>query len=196
MNATRLLLALVAASVVGCARPPAFLQPIPLREFRSALADARTAADSGRWATADRILVEYMARHPDSDEAHEALYWRALFRLAPGNDSTANALAIPTLEQYLNRDEADFRTEAKILLDHARTFAALRTEAAAKEREIAQVRAALGRAQERQPEAASPTTQPAPDRGLAQEVERLKAELTRANQELERIRRRLARQNP
>lgn len=196
--AARLLLVVLVTTLGGCAHPPSFLQPIPLRDFRAALGDARAAADSGRWATADQILADYIRRHPGTDEAHEALYWRALFRLAPSNDTTAHRLAIPTLEQYLAGDEAELRSEARILLEHARAHDALRREAAAKEQEIAEVRAALGRARERQasPDAPPAAEPPAADRGLAEEVERLKAELARANQELERIRRRLARQTP
>ena len=198
MNASRLLLVLVATTVVGCAQPPRFLQPIPLRDFRSALTEARAEADSGRWATADRILADYAHRFPDTHEAHETLYWRAVFRLSPANDSTAQQQAIPTLERYLDGRGAENRTEARILLDVARTAVVLRREAAAKEQEIAEIREALGRAEERR--ATATTTEPSPpaspDRGLAQEVERLKGELARANQELERIRRRLARQTP
>ncbi|MBA3891066.1 MAG: hypothetical protein H0X64_11100, partial [Gemmatimonadaceae bacterium] len=67
------------------------------------------------------------------------------------------------------------------------------------EREIAEIRAALGRTQDRP--AASGTaggaaSAEAPNRNLANEVERLRAELRTANQELERIRRRLATERP
>lgn len=193
----RLLLGLLVATLVGCAQPPRFLQPVPLRNFRSALHEARIAADSGRWATADRILADYARRYPDTDEAHESLYWRALFRLSPANDTTAQRQAIPALEAYIGGEDAEFRTEARVLLDVARTAEVLRREAAEKEQEIAEIRTALGRAQERRATSdAEPSAPPSPDRGLAQEVERLKSELARANQELERIRRRLARQTP
>jgi predicted RNase H-like nuclease (RuvC/YqgF family) len=109
---------------------------------------------------------------------------------------SAHRQAIPSLEQYLAAPGGAHRTEAQVLLEFAQAHQALQAEAQLKEREIAQIRTALGRAQDRP--AASATERPAqqPERGLAQEVERLKSELARANQELERIRRRLAGDRP
>lgn len=185
---------LAAMLVSGCAHAPSFLRP-PVSEWRSTLEDARAAADSGKWATADRRLAEYEARYPGSAEARETHYWRGLFRLAPGNDSTALRTAVPALERYLAQPGGTFRTEARLLIDLANAQQALRRDAAAKEREIAQIRTALGRAQATTGAPAS-ATEAAPDRGLAAEVERLKGELARANQELERIRRRLAGERP
>lgn len=185
--------------VAGCARGPGFMQPAPMRDWRSTLHEARAAADSARWGTADQRLEEYALRHPGTGEAHETLYWRGLFRMAPGNDSVSRALAVPTLQRYLSAPGGAYRTEARLLLDLAERHSALMADAAAKEREIAEVRTALGRAQDR----AVPSSggaqaggAEAPNRNLASEVERLRGELARANQELERIRRRLARERP
>jgi hypothetical protein len=186
---------LAAVLTTGCVNPPRFMQPIPVREFNTAIGNARAAAAAGQWAIADRILGTFIERHPRTKEAHEALYWRGLYRLAPTNDSTAHAFAIPTLEQYLLWPDAEHRVEAQIVLDLARSYVHLQRRAAEQERQIAEIREALGRVQERP---ATPSAEPAApaERGLVQEVERLKAELARANQELERIRRRLAGQRP
>lgn len=184
-------LALVAST--GCAQTSRLFQPAPERDWKSTLAEARAAADSGRWAVADQRLSQYVMRYPDRREAREAVYWRGLFRMAPGNDTTAHRLAIPTIEQYLAQPGGEHRTEAWILLGLAKDRAELRRLADAREKELAEVQAALGRAQ--RTTAPGATEQPA-DRGLAQEVERLKGELAKANQELERIRRRLAGQRP
>lgn len=182
----------------GCARAPGFMQPAPVRDWRSTLGEARAAADSARWGTADQRLEEYALRHPGTAEAHETLYWRGLFRMAPGNDSVSRTLAVPTLQRYLSSAGGAYRTEARLLLDVAERHAALVAEAAAKEREIAEVRTALGRAQDRPaPSGDNPSGgAEAPNRTLAAEVERLRGELARANQELERIRRRLATERP
>lgn len=197
MSAARVVTLLAAASVLsGCIGTPRFLQPAPERTWNSTLKAARAAADSGKWATADRRLAEYDARYPQTDAAHESLYWRGLFRLAPGNDTTARGLAVPTLERYLARPGGSHRTEARVLLDLARAHATLSGELAAKQQEIAEVRAALGRAQQRPAATAESGEAPAPSRNLAGEVERLRADLAKANQELERIRRRLAGQRP
>lgn len=196
MTVRRLLLLVTTMSLAtGCARGPGFLRPAPVRDWKSTLEAARAAADSGKWATADRRLAEFAARHPEVDEAHEALYWRALFRMAPGNDSTAHRLVVPTLQRYLARRSGAFRTEARVLLQLAEAHAELAAQAAAKEAEIAEVRAALGRARERPAGSGEPADAPS-DRTIAAEVERLRGELAKANQELERIRRRLAGQRP
>lgn len=196
------LLTILAAVLLstGCARAPGFMQPAPVRDWRSTLSEARAAADSARWGTADQRLEEYSLRHPGTAEAHEALYWRGLFRMAPGNDSVSRTLAVPTLQRYLSGPGGAHRTEARLLLDVAARHATLVAEAEAKEREIAEVRTALGRAQDR-PAAASGAAgasggSDAPNRNLASEVERLRGELARANSELERIRRRLATERP
>lgn len=185
-----------AALLSGCGRAPSFLRPAPVNEWRSTLGAARAAADSGKWATADRLLSVYESRYPGSNEARETLYWRGLFRLAPTNDTTAHRIAVPTLERYLAQPGGTYRTEARLLIEVARTQQALRQEAESKEREIAQVRAALGRAQSASAAGASSGESAGPDRGLVNEVDRLKGELARANQELERIRRRLAGERP
>lgn len=187
------LLAIVAST--GCARTSRLLQPAPEREWKATLAAARAAADSGKWAAADERLSQYVLRYPDRGEAHEAVYWRGLFRLAPANDSVAHRLAIPTLEQYLARPGGAHRTEAQLILGVAKERQELRQLAEAREKELADVQAALGRARERAAAPGAAPEQPA-DRGLAQEVERLKGELARANEELRRIRRRLAGQRP
>ena len=202
MTARRLLaVVLTAASLSGCVRTPAFMQPAPARDWRAALTAARSAADAGRWSSADGHLATYASRYPESDEAHESLYWRALFRLAPGNDTSARRLAVPTLQRYLATDGGGHRTEARVLLAVAESHLALVAEAAARERDIEEIRAALGRARERPAAAAAaPTTDAggnaAPDRELAGEVERLRRDLATANAELERIRRRLAGERP
>ena len=113
------LLTILAAVLLstGCARAPGFMQPAPVRDWRSTLSEARAAADSARWGTADQRLEEYSLRHPGTAEAHEALYWRGLFRRAPGNDSVSRTLAVPTLQRYLSRPGGAYRTEARLLLD-------------------------------------------------------------------------------
>nr|MBA3891219.1 hypothetical protein [Gemmatimonadaceae bacterium] len=158
----------------GCARAPGFMQPVPVRDWRATLSEARAAADSARWGTADRQLEEYGLRHPGTTEAHAALYWRGLFRMAPGNDSVSRSLAVPTLQRYLSTPGGAHRTEARLLLDVAERQAALVAEFEVKEREIAEIRAALGRTQDRP--AASGTaggaaSAEAPNRNLANEVE-------------------------
>lgn len=199
MTAHRRTLALIAAVALlgGCARAPAYFRPAPLNEWRATLHDARMAADSGKWATADRLLGQYELRYPGTEQARETFYWRGLFRMAPSNDSTAHRAAVPTLERYLAEPGGTYRTEARMLLDVARANVALREEAAAKEREIAQIRLALGRAQSAPAATTSPGSESSSsDRGLAGEVERLRRDLAQANAELERIRKRLAGERP
>lgn len=183
---------LAALLLTGCLTRPPFMRSAVSREWPAALAAARAASEEGQWAAADRHMADFIVRHPGSTEAHEAVYWRGVFRLAPGNDTTVQRLGLNSLQDYLARPGGEHRAEARVLLDLSLTRAALVQEAAQREREIAQIRTALGRAEER---SAQPAARPA-DTSLAEEVTRLKAELAKANQELERIRKRLAGQRP
>jgi hypothetical protein len=183
----------------GCAhlapggRTPAELQ------WPVTLLTAKHAAAGERYQSADQVLLEFSHRYAGTPQAHEVTYWRAMVALhsaaqRPAALDTASALleaymaAGPSAPQYLEA------AAAKLLIE----------QAAAKEAELAQVRRALSQARTevaRERPAAQPGREPArqerqDQRNLAGEVEALRAELNRANQELERIRRRLAGQNP
>ena len=156
----------------GCVRPP-FMQPEPERDWPGALQRAQAAAEVGRFDTADSALAAFSARHPSSPEATETLFWRALFRLDPANPAASPRDAATDLTAYLARPgrhqhlvEARALRRAALLADSLRGAPARRVEAAAA----------------------------ATDKDA--EIARLRDELKKATEELERIKRRLSTPTP
>ncbi|MES2178787.1 MAG: hypothetical protein V4550_13080 [Gemmatimonadota bacterium] len=146
--------------------------PSPQAEFVTMLTQASDEAIAGRHAAADRLLADYTTRFPASADAVEAMYWRALYKVDPANQSASPREAIVLLDGYLMSSTAAHRSEAVTL---KRLAAALDARVA--------------------PQPAGPVrVDPAPpgDKAKDDEIARLKDELAKANAELERIKRRLA----
>ena len=170
----------VALAGPGCLpvrRPtPEAPQPTAASEWPAAYAQAMSEARESRLGTAERALTDFAQRFPGSPEAAEVPYWRALLKLDPGNPAALRE-AMTLLETYLN----------------ATPTGAHRTEAAALRRlglTLEQRTAALAAI----PPAA--TTPRPDDKARDEEVQQLRDELAKANAELDRIRRRLARPRP
>jgi hypothetical protein len=182
------LASLLVATSSACVsvRPPTFMRPAPEREWPSALAIAEARVSEGRYDAADSVLARFAARFPDSPEAFESAYWRALFSMDPKNSNASVGTAVQYLDAYLTGlHPRQHRQEAFAL----RAIAGL----------IDESRNALALAQARRlnPHPALRIDLPMPkstaDPAAAEaEIKRLKDELAKANAELERIRRRLA----
>lgn len=146
--------------------------PTAQSEWPAVYARAITDANESRTGAADRGLAEFAQRFPGSAEASEVTYWRALLRLDPGNAAAVRE-SITMLDSYIASAPAGtHRTEAGVL---RRLALALEQRNAA----IAAIPPA-------------PTVRPE-DKARDEELARLRDELSKANAELERIRRRLAR---
>lgn len=151
--------------------------PGPL-EGMTTIAQAAQEANAGRYAVADKLLSDYIARFPATSEAADALYWRALYRLDPANPGASARDAAQLLDSYIATSNGTHKTEAQSL---HRVAVAMDTRASA---------------------AANPTTvakaePPKPDdKAKDEELQRVKDELAKANAELERIKRRLAQPKP
>ena len=132
-------------------------------------------ARESRLAAADRSLAEFTQRFPASPEAAEVPYWRALLKLDPSNPAVLRE-SLAMLDAYLaNTPAGVHRFEAASIR---------RLGVALEERN-----AALA--------AIPPTTAVRPeDKAREEEMTRLRDELGKANAELARIRRRLARPRP
>jgi hypothetical protein len=149
--------------------------PTAASEWAVAYSRATANANEAKLAAADRALLEFAQRFPGTAEAAEVSYWRAVFKLDPGNAALLRE-SMTLLESYLTSAPAGTH----------------RVEASALHR--------LGVALE-QRNAAVVATPPAPtvrpeDKARDEELQRLRDELAKANAELERIRRRLARPRP
>jgi hypothetical protein len=195
-----LLITVLAAT--GCAQRPLFLQPRPVREWPPALQAAKQAAREGRFAQADSALAQFAARNAGSYEAREAAYWRALFQVDPANTQASAADALRSLNQYFaDGSTVDGYDEATVLRRVAQRTDSL-------ERSLEQARRLIAEAQdaaaEPRPAAAAPAAaaerrEPRDDRAnrnLVEQVRRLRDELAKSNQELERVRKRLSEQRP
>ena len=170
--------ALLCAAMAACSRSQVstLAEPSSRSEWSATLLQASTDASAGRYGVADRVLSDYATRYPASPDAAEVLYWRALYRLDPANQSASPREAIAMLDSYLGVSGAPHRGEAQ----------ALRRIATALDR----------REQPTSSTSAAPKPDSAPDKAKDEEIQRLKDELAKANAELERIKRRLAQPKP
>jgi hypothetical protein len=162
----------------GCApsrNAPQPAQPTAQSEWPAVYARAIADANESRTGDADRELTAFAQRFQGSPEASEVTYWRALLKLDPNNASAVRE-SITMLESYLASAPAGMhRLEAGVL---RRLGVALEQRNAAL--------AAIPPVPAVRPE----------DKARDEEIARLRDELTKANAELARIRRRLARPRP
>jgi hypothetical protein len=167
----------------GCitVHTPTYLQGGGERAWPSTLSEARRLAATGEPFAADSVLMRFETTYPSSSKAIETAYWRALIRLDPQYGSAGAADALPLLDRYLaGNGKREHREEASALLRVADLINRLNTQLSATTTRPAGTGAA---------------TAPPPALSAAEaesEVRRLKEGLAKANDELERIKKRLA----
>ncbi|CAN5362945.1 hypothetical protein BH09GEM1_BH09GEM1_31140 [soil metagenome] len=166
---------MLALAVVACTTAqPRLAEPTPNAriEWTQWLLQASQEAAAGNHAVADKVLADYAARYPASPEASEAMYWRALYKMDPANAVASPHDAAVLLDGYLASGTTTHRGEAQTL---RRVATALETQARAAA--AAPVKTEVAKVE---------------DKARDEEIARLKEELGRANAELDRIKRRLA----
>lgn len=201
------ILLLMVLTVTGCTQRPLFLQPRPVREWPPTLQAVKEAARAGNHAQADSILAQFESRYATSYEGREAAYWRALLLADPANPQSSPAEALRAINRYFaGGSTAEAYDEATVLRRIVQRLDSLT-------RELDQARRLIADAQEAladrpvtvvavpTPAAPAETREPRPapareSRNLAEQVRRLRDELSKANQELERVKRRLSEQRP
>ena len=127
---SRLAIGVVLATGVaaGCRPRPAPLpepvrrevEPPPLAPVLSpwpgTLASALRAAESGRYDTADRALLDFSLKNARTPEGAESDFWRALLKLDPANANVTVREQLALLDGYLgNGPSAPRYAEALIL---------------------------------------------------------------------------------
>jgi hypothetical protein len=168
-------LATAAGCVTGRGAPE---RPAATRDWSQTLAEAEVAAGDHRYGEADKLLADYSHLYPGSEGAVESAYWRGLFALDPNNPDASPQVAAALFETYANAGGAlPHRREAEVL--HR---IAIRLEAP----QSTTVASASGSLP-----AVAPTDRSADLKAKDTEIQRLKDELAKANDELERIKRRL-----
>jgi hypothetical protein len=166
----------------GCVSRPSMFGGGAANDFARTLNAAQDDAARGRYDEADRVLAHFAEQHPGTSQAAETLYWRAIFRVDPANRDASVPVAIAALDSYLATGSS---------LIH-------RGEAATLRRVAAQLEAAskLASANVTTPTNVARAVTAADTKARDEEIQHLKDELAKANDELERIKRRLATPKP
>jgi hypothetical protein len=148
-------------------------------DWPQTLAQAEAAASERRYADADRLLANFAALHPGTEGAVESAYWRGVLALEPANQDGSPQVAIALFETYGKSSGAlPHRLEADVFRHVAEKLQLLSQQATVASATTSGTTSAA---------AATPSDVKAKDA----EIQRLKDELAKANDELERIKRRL-----
>jgi hypothetical protein len=107
---------LCALAVGGCAHLPV-AEPSVQSNWDRTLYYARRDVDAGNYFAADRLIDDYVRVHPDSREAKEIAFWKAVYTLDPANERGSLASGIAALDQYLASTDSTglYRNEAAVL---------------------------------------------------------------------------------
>jgi hypothetical protein len=107
----------VSALALGaCAQLP-LVTPNVQSDWDRTLYYARKDVDAGNYFAADRLLDEYVRVHPDTREAKEIAFWKAVYTLDPANERGSLGSGIAALDQYLASTDSTglYRNEAVVL---------------------------------------------------------------------------------
>lgn len=170
--------------LAGCSFPGARTAPSPetiAAEWSVVVDQAAVEVQSSRYASADRMLLDFQQRYQSSPQAQEASFYRALYKLDPGNPAASSHDAGALLESFL---------ASTTVSPHRGDAAVLKRVAAALDAKPAVVTVTTP---------VKEVVVAAPKSDLVakdEEIAKLKDDLAKANAELERIRRRLAMPKP
>ncbi|MDB4907545.1 MAG: hypothetical protein JWO05_2329 [Gemmatimonadetes bacterium] len=158
----------------------------PQRDWATSFSAAQRAASEGRLDRADQLLGDFAARNPRTSEAREALYWRALWHLQGETPAAGLATIGSMLDAYLAPGEP---------LLHRDEATALRRLATQVE-SLTRIQTSLERSSPAPVAGAAGATGAKDSKDQSAEIARLKDDLAKANEELERIKKRLASPRP
>ena len=149
------------------------------QDWNDTLTQAQALANDHRYGDADRLLADFAARYPGTAGAQESAYWRGVLALEPANRDGSPQIAAALFETYSRAGgHLPHGLEAGILHDIAVRLQAAGAPAVA-------VASPASGASGAAPSGASDL------KAKDSEIQRLKDELAKANDELERIKRRL-----
>ena len=186
MRAFRIMVSVLALG--ACAQlPPA--TPSVQSDWDGTLYYARKDVEAGNYFAADRVIDEYVRVHPDSREAKEIAFWKAVYTLDPANEHGSLAGGIAALDQYLvSTDSAGlYRNEALVL---RRTAAA--AQGATVSSGAGPPPAALPPASTTDTVVVVTKTKEEEIASLKDQLAKTKEELAKVSAELDRIKKRLA----
>jgi hypothetical protein len=186
----------------GCAARSTSLRPTPSRRWSSTLLFAQRAVMDARYEDADSALGNFAERYAGTSEASESQFWRAFFALDPNNRRQSGPNALADLDAYFAwTGPRAHDAEAGILRRIAGALASLRM---ASDEAVSQADSARTTVDSMRTRADSAGADSAVRRhSRDEEVQRLRdslvkamAALSQTNQELERIKKRLAAPQP
>jgi hypothetical protein len=159
-----------------------------LADWPTLLGRSQQAALERRYDDAERMLADFAQRYPNTREATETLYWRAVYRLDPNNRDVSIPTALASLDSYVRSEgSVAHRLEAETLQRIGRNLETLGRAVGTMASVSTSTPAPVSPAQN----TASPDRSATELRARDAEIQRLKDELAKANDELERIKRRL-----
>jgi hypothetical protein len=163
-------LALLSGCIARHQRPP---EPTRTEQLLATVTRARIAAASGQRDEANAILGRFIETNPSTPEAREASYWRAILRLEAASSRADREEAKRDLDVYLaDTAMTAHLSEARILRQLLTVVDS--TSQATDSANTAARQAAAAREEERK-----------------KEMQSLKEQLDKTNEELTRIKRRL-----
>jgi hypothetical protein len=186
---------LLSAACIGQSH---YSDPSPTGDWPATRTAAQAAAANGDYHAADSVLVAFQMQFPYTAEGTESLYWRALFKLDPSNVGTSTRDAIALFDQYLEAPNHESRSAEVLVLrrtarlvnsiQHLADQLASQADSARTQADSVKLaaRAGVSRARTKDEEIAR----------LRDALDKSLAELDQANQELDRIKKRLAAPKP
>jgi hypothetical protein len=96
----------------ACATAPAPVTPTPAVEFAAVIEQARQKVEAGDYPAADRILSDYALRHQGSQEAREVSFWRAMYIVDPANRNSFSRTGHSALSTSISRAKGQSGTAA------------------------------------------------------------------------------------
>jgi hypothetical protein len=105
-----------ALALGACAQLP-LATPNVQSDWDRTLYYARKNVEAGNYFAADRLIDEYVRVHPDSRQAKEIAFWKAVYTLDPANERGSLTSGIAALDQYLASTDSTglYRNEAVVL---------------------------------------------------------------------------------
>ena len=158
-------------------------------EWLRTLEQARVWTDSARHVDADRLLATFAAQYAGTPEANETLYWRGVYRLDPANRTHTSGDALEILNAYLASPPAD--SGHAVMHAEARVLRRTALELQRLQRALSTANAATDAARASSSANVPTTPRPAESTAKDEEIARLKEELRKQTDELERIKNRL-----
>jgi hypothetical protein len=141
-----------------------------------AFTTAQQAAAAGDYVRADTTLMAYMRANPGTPEALDAVFWRGMLAIDPSNPQASATMAVAAFDDYLRGGSTLLRRqEAEVMRRLALRLPATAPAHGPRHAAVAGGEVAIERGDPRD-----------------EEIRKLKDELQKATEELERIRRRIA----